>query len=244
LAEEWDNVGLLVGDPDWAVERAMTCLTITRPVVAEAISKRANLIVTHHPMPFQSFKRITTESTTGKILLNLIQARVAVHSPHTAFDSALAGINQRLAEGLGLADIRPLRPLPAAEATGGGRHGRFSEQVTLAELVARAKRFLSIDHAQVVGDPHQTIKRVAVACGSGGSMLADAIKAGCEAIVLGETNFHTCLEAEAQNVSLVLTGHYASERFGVEYLAEVLAKRFPNIAFWASRHEIDPLRIV
>ena len=69
LAEEWDNVGLLVGDARQPVERVMTCLTITPASCAEAASKRADLIVTHHPLPFKPLRRLTTDNTPGRLLL-------------------------------------------------------------------------------------------------------------------------------------------------------------------------------
>ena len=117
LAESWDNVGLLVGDRQAEVRRLMTCLTVTPTTVDEAIDGRADLIVTHHPLPFAAVKRLTSETIAGRMLLKLIAAGVAVYSPHTAFDSAAEGINQRLAEGLGLTDI-------AAAGAAPGRPGR------------------------------------------------------------------------------------------------------------------------
>src|SRR5664279_2821773 len=112
LAEEWDNVGLLVGDRDRELRKVMTCLTITPDSAREAIDERADLIVTHHPLPFAAVKRITADTVLGRLLLDLIAAQIAVYSPHTAFDSAPRGINARLAEGLGLRDIAPLKLHP------------------------------------------------------------------------------------------------------------------------------------
>src|SRR4051812_22383303 len=117
LAAEWDNVGLLVGDRAQKVERIMTCLTITPAAAAEAIREQADLIVTHHPLPFKPLKRLTADQPAGRILLDLIRAGIAIHSPHTAFDSAAAGINRQLAEGLGLTNIQPLEPA-AGQGTG------------------------------------------------------------------------------------------------------------------------------
>src|SRR6476469_6879970 len=108
LAEYWDNVGLLVGDRSRNVSRIMTCLTITPVSAAEAIAEQADLIVTHHPLPFKALKRLTADSHEGQLLWDLIGARVSIYSPHTAFDSAREGINQRLAEGLGLTNIQAL----------------------------------------------------------------------------------------------------------------------------------------
>jgi dinuclear metal center YbgI/SA1388 family protein len=250
LAEDWDNVGLLVGDAAAEVHRLMTCLTITAASAAEAVRERAELIVTHHPLPFRPLKRVTCETPEGRMLWDLIGSRVAVFSPHTAFDSAAEGINQRLAEGLELAEIEPLRPLlesiagaeGASAPLGAGRQGRWDEPTTMAELAERLKRLLKIDLVQFVGEPNRLLHRIGVACGSAGEFLPIAAEQGCDCLVTGETRFHTCLEAEARGIALVLVGHYASERFGVEALAGVLAQRFPDITAWASRDERDPLR--
>ncbi|MGE0608832.1 MAG: Nif3-like dinuclear metal center hexameric protein [Pirellulales bacterium] len=242
LAEEWDNVGLLVGDRGRPVERAMTCLTITPDSAAEAIAERANVIVTHHPLPFRPLKRLTADTTPGRLLLDLIAAGISIYSPHTAFDSALGGINRRLAEGLGLSGILPLDT--TLDELGAGRFGQLPKTITLRELAQQTKAFLKIGQLQSVGQLDQPIARVAVACGSAGQFLEQARRLGCQALLTGETNFHTCLEAESTGVGLLLCGHYASERFGVEALADVLAQQFTGMTVWASRREHDPLQWV
>jgi dinuclear metal center YbgI/SA1388 family protein len=245
LAEEWDNVGLLVGDRHWPVERVMTCLTITPNTVAEALEGRANLIVTHHPLPFHALKTITADTTVGQLLLKLITAKIAVYSPHTAFDSARAGINQHLAIGLGLQEIAPLVPSNTAELdVGVGRCGTLGEHFTLQDLIERVKNFLGISRLQVVGNEDQSVARVAIVCGSGGSYLPLAIESGCDCLITGETNYHTCLEAAAKGVALVLPGHFASERFALLSLADYLSDLLAGVTVWASRTEHDPVRRV
>jgi dinuclear metal center YbgI/SA1388 family protein len=212
-------------------------------VAAEAIRERADLVVTHHPLPFKPLKRLTTDEPTGRLLLDLIKAGVAVHSPHTAFDSAAAGINQQLAEGLGLTKIQPLEECansPSANV-GTGRYGSLARPSSLNKVAERVKTFLRLPGVQAVGLPEKPITRVAVACGSAGEFLEAAISRGCEVLVTGETRLHTCYEAEARGIALLLPGHYASERFGIERLAEVLAGRFSDLTIWASRDESDPL---
>ena len=108
LSEDWDNVGLLVGDRNRSASTVMTCLTVTPESVEEAVQQSADLIVTHHPLPFRPLKRITADNVTGQMLLTLMENQIAVYSPHTSFDSANQGINQRLAEGLGIVDAKPL----------------------------------------------------------------------------------------------------------------------------------------
>lgn len=240
LAEEWDNVGLLVGDPKRPVQRIMTCLTVTPDSADEAVAERADLIVTHHPLPFRPLRRLTTETNEGRLLVRLIAAGIAIYSPHTAFDSAGEGINQRLAQGLALVDTAPLVPTPSG--LGAGRWGRTGEAISLAELATRVKQFLGLSAVRIAGQPEWPVTRVAVGCGSAGELLDAARALGCEAFVTGEARFHTCLEAEATGTGLVLAGHYASERFAVEQLAGVLAGHFRDVRVWASARERDPLQ--
>ncbi len=242
LAEDWDNVGLLVGDRRRGVDRVMTCLSVTPAAAAEAIRRQADLIVAHHPMPFHAVKQLTTDTTVGRLLLELIAARIAVYSPHTAFDSARDGVNQRLAAGLQLRGVTPL--VPRQDGLGAGRWGWLQEPLVLGEVADRLKEFLAIPRLQMVGQPQQPVRTVAVACGAAGEFLDAARDMACDCMVLGEARFHTCLEAEAGGIGLLLPGHFASERFAVEYLAEVLARQFPDLGVWASAEERDPLRWV
>jgi dinuclear metal center YbgI/SA1388 family protein len=243
LAEEWDNVGLIVGDRLGKVERVMTCLTVTPETVDEAIAKQVDLIVSHHPLPFRPIKRLTTDNTPSELLWKLARSGVAVYSPHTSFDSAALGINQTLAKKLGIDSPIPL--LPAADdpdELGSGRVGKFTDPVSLGDLATRVLGKLAIGGLHVVGDREKIITKVAVACGSGGSFLDAAKRKGCDALVTGEATFHTALDAKANSVALVLVGHYASERFAVEDLAGHIKTEFDALQVWASEDECDPLQ--
>jgi dinuclear metal center YbgI/SA1388 family protein len=244
LAEAWDNVGLLLGDRQRPAERVMTCLTITPATAAEAIAERADLIVSHHPLPFAALKKLTTDSHDGRLLWQLARAGVSIFSPHTAFDSAADGINQRLAVGIGLVDIAPL--VPAAEIggaphLGAGRCGRLERPESLATVVDRVKQFLKIERVQIVGAASTRVTKVGIACGSGAELMPDAIRQACDCFLTGEARFHAALAAEAAGVSMILAGHYATERFAVERLAEILAQEFSTARVWASEQESDPL---
>ena len=104
------------------------------------------------------------------------------------------------------------------------------------------KSFLKIEQVQIVGAADQQVEQVAVGCGSAGEFLAAAQAAGCDLLLTGETRFHTSLEAESRGMGLILAGHYATERFAVERLADGLAQQFGDAQVWASRRERDPLQ--
>ncbi len=348
LAADWDNVGLLLGDLANPAFRILTCLTVTPDVVQEALDESCEMIVTHHPVLFRGAKRFTSTSPDGRLLLPLIQANIAVYSPHTAFDNCPGGINDGLCYRLGLENVVPLRkrdgqrdfklvafvptadlnkvsdalfaagaghighyeqcsfrtegtgtffgtegtnptvgesgrreevnelrlevavpegkvdaviaalrsshsyeepafdvyPLRAGSGGGEGRIGDLPEPVQLGELVQRMKAKLRATAMQFVGDPAKPITRIGVACGAAGEFLKDAMKAGAEAFLTGEMRFHDLLTAEAAGIAIILPGHYASERPGVEDLASRLNSTFTGVTVWASRRERDPLQVV
>ncbi len=241
LAEEWDNVGLLLGDADDSVKAVMTCLTLTPDVAEEAIQRHAGLVITHHPILFRAVKRLTRDTPEGRMLWDLIRAGVAVYSPHTSFDNGKGGINQWLAEELELENIAPLRPQEDCPSVGSGRWGELTEPVSWTEFQKKVCDQLQIERFQSVGSQAISVRRVGIACGAAAEFLRDAHRLGCEAFITGEARFHACLEARSLGIGLVLLGHYASERPALEMLAERLAKQFPRLTAWASERETDPL---
>ena len=253
LAEAWDNVGLLIGDAQHPVRRILTCLTVTPDVVAEAVALQVDLIVSHHPLLFKPVQRLVASDPQGALLLSLIGAEIAVYSPHTAFDSASAGINQQLAKQFGLLDVHPLRVKPnpvnslsslAEVECGAGRCGDLPQPCTLDELCQSTKRVLNIPRLQRVGQPAATMRRLGIACGAAAEFIPDALAAGCDALLTGEARFHDCLRARDSGLALILPGHYATERPAVESLAEVLQSQFANLTVTASVREHDPVQIV
>lgn len=240
LAEDWDNVGLLVGDPSADLSRVLTCLTLTPDVVGEAIQSGCDLVVTHHPLPFRGIKTLTTATTDGSSLWRLARAGVAVYSPHTAYDSAAEGINRQWADRLGLTAIRPITPLEGApEGVGVGRIGTVSDGDFMA-LCGVIRSVVNLPALRVVPTPNGRCERVAIACGSGGSLLDAALSADCDVFLTGEMSFHEALRCRSEGIGVVLTGHYASERFAVETLAERLAKALEGVSVQPSGVEQDP----
>jgi dinuclear metal center YbgI/SA1388 family protein len=252
LAEDWDNVGLLVGAGVDDVSSVLTCLTLTPDVAAEAIERGVQLVVTHHPVLFRGVQQITDATSEGLMLLDLIRAGVCVYSPHTSYDSASEGVNRQLADALQLTEIRPLRPsVPATgeadtneSSAGAGRFGDLLSPIPLSEFVDHVKAALGIEHTWLVGDTAASVRRVGIACGAAAEFMHDAADAGCEVLLTGEARFHACLEARTLGIALVLPGHYATERPAMENLADTLREQFAELTVQASAVESDPVQWV
>lgn len=241
LGEEWDNVGLLVGDPATSLKSVLTCLTLSPDVVDEAIAAGVGLVVTHHPLPFRGVKSITADTIDGGSLWRLAGAGIAVYSPHTAYDSAAGGVNQQWAERLGLSAVSPLVLAPErTDGAGVGRIGTWPED--FGALVTTVKRLTNQNAVRIVPSREGRCASVAIACGSGGSLLDLAVDAGCDVFLTGEMGFHECLRCRSLGVGVILTGHYASERFALETLADRLRAGLAGIEVAASQVESDPLR--
>jgi dinuclear metal center YbgI/SA1388 family protein len=241
LAADWDAVGLLVGSRRESCERVMTCLTLTPDVAAEAAREAADLVVTHHPLPFRPVARLTDDTPAGASLLTLLSAGIAVWSSHTAWDSASGGINDQLAIMLSLTNVRPILPDADTPTAGTGRMGTAEPNLSVEDLALRLTAALGANGAQIAGDRSQPAGTVGIVCGSGGDMLSDLITAGCTTLVTGEVRLHTAAEAAAAGLAVIAVGHHASERFSMDRLADLLTARLPGVTAWASRLETDPL---
>jgi dinuclear metal center YbgI/SA1388 family protein len=243
LAEAWDNVGLLFGRASREVRRVMTCLTLTSPVAEEAIRRDVQMIVTHHPILFRGTKRITDETSEGAMLLSLAEAGIVVYSPHTAFDSAAEGINQSLAESLGLSQIQPLRALSERGSCGSGRFGELERAVPWESFLQSVCQAVRADYLEFCRTGPELVHRVGIACGAAAEYLNDAAAAHCDTFVTGEARFHAVLECQSLGMNLILTGHYCSERPAVERLAAQLRQRVDGVEFVASESDQNPLNL-
>jgi dinuclear metal center YbgI/SA1388 family protein len=163
LAADWDAVGLLVaGRP--TVDRVLTCLSLTPEVAAEAVREQADMVVTHHPLPFRPVPRITADTSTGHVLLELIHAGIAVWSSHTAWDSAAGGVNDQLAALLGLDHVTPIEPDTIHPLAGFGRAGTAPAGWSVAQLSNHIAGRLRVKGVHVVGIPDHPAGRVGIVC--------------------------------------------------------------------------------
>jgi putative NIF3 family GTP cyclohydrolase 1 type 2 len=164
--------------------------------------------------------------------------RLEVVCPQERVGQAVAALRQAHSYEEPAYDVYPLQSPPGPG--GEGRVGTLAKPMTLATLVKRVKSGLKVKQVQMVGDSAKSVHKVALACGAAGEFLRDAANIHADVFLTGEMRFHDYLAARAQNIALILPGHYATERFGVEELAQRLQQQFPTLTVWASKEESDP----
>lgn len=227
LAEEWDNVGLQVGDPERQVTSVWVALDPGLEVVTAACRAGVSLLVTHHPLIFRPLTRIDARTPQGAVITQAVQHRLAVYSMHTNLDAVPAGLNDMLAHRLGLKRLKPLstRPGPGnRQRHGMGRVGWLSRRITIRDLALDVKRRLKIETVRVSGDAKRRVRRVALSTGSGGSLVPQFLASDAEAFITGDLRYHEAREIEAVGRGAIDVGHFHSEHLFAGMLAQRLRR--------------------
>ncbi|MFJ2953670.1 Nif3-like dinuclear metal center hexameric protein [Streptomyces sp. NPDC087270] len=255
LAESWDAVGLVCGDPSAEVTRVLFAVDPVQEVVDEAVRLGADLIVTHHPLYLRGTTTVAPVGPAGfkgRVVHDLIRGGIALLVAHTNADRADPGVSDALAAALDLRVTGPLVPDPTDPAgrRGLGRLCALDAPLTLAEFAARAARDLPGTAAgvRVAGDPDSTIRTVAVCGGSGDSLFAEVRAAGVDAFLTADLRHHPASEArQAGPPALVDAAHWATEWPWCEQAAgqldEISDRHGWNLRTHVSRAVTDPWTI-
>ena len=232
LQMDFDNAGFLVGRGDREVHKILVSLDITEEVAAEAAELGAELIVSHHPVIFHPARSVTDADPTGRILLALTEGKVAAVCAHTNLDAVAGGVNDALAQRLGLQRLEQLHPDGvdgAGRPYGIGRVGVLEGiPVYLPAFAQRVKEVLGAAGVRYV-DARRPVRRVAVGGGACGDMLSDAVKLGCDTFVTSDVKYNVFLDAKALGVNLIDAGHYATEQVVCPVLVKWLQGAFPDL---------------
>ena len=242
LQESYDNAGLIVGDPATEVTGVLTSLDCTEEIVAEAVARGCNLVVAHHPIVFRGLKRLNGASYVERTVIAAIRAGVALYAIHTNLDNVRhRGVNERIAQTLGLTDLRLLKPKNEAGTVGSGMVGELPEAMGEGDFLARLRERMRapvVRHTELLG---KQVRTVAVAGGAGGFLLADARAAGAQVFVTADYKYHEFFDAEGEIVICDI-GHYESEQFTTQLLAELLTKEFTTFAVLSTERNTNPVR--
>ncbi len=262
LAEEWDNVGLQIGDPRLPVRRIWVALDPSPEVVKAACQKEVDLLITHHPLIFRPLKSIDFETPGGSSIRMAAHHQMAIFSAHTNLDIVRDGVNDVLAQRLGLRNLSVLQPVKIGERakedirplTGGqteygiGRIGSLAKAGSLKSLVSLVKKKLKLDFVKIAGDLEMKITQVAICSGSGSSLMQAFLSSKAQAYISGDIHYHDAREAEDANRAIIDIGHFPSEHLMVDALAQQLAniisKAGIEAEITACTIEKDPFRIL
>ncbi|MCX3058701.1 Nif3-like dinuclear metal center hexameric protein [Streptomyces beihaiensis] len=254
LAEGWDAVGTVAGDPDAQVSRVLFAVDPVREIVDEAVTLGADLLVTHHPLYLRGTTTVAASTFKGKVVHTLIKNDIALHVAHTNADKADPGVSDALAGALDVRVVRPLVPDPSDPSgrRGLGRICELEHPLTLRELAGRAAERLpaTAQGIRVAGDLDATVRTVAVSGGSGDSLFDAVRAAGVDAFLTADLRHHPASEArEAVSVSavplaLLDAAHWATEwpwcELAAAQLDEVSDREGWDLRVHVSRTVTDP----
>lgn len=229
LAESWDNVGLMVGDPEQAVKTVYICLDVTSENVRRASECGADMIISHHPLIFSPLKRIVESDVSGSIVTTLIREGISVYSAHTNLDNADGGMNDVLAEKLGLENVRRFTDEECENRDNIGRIGVLEAPAELADFVSLVKSILGCRTIRSVGEPTDEVNTVAVCSGAGGDGIYTAYRAGADAYVTSDIRHHEAQLAVELGINLIDAGHFETENIICEFMSDYLMECFSNL---------------
>ena len=229
FAEDWDNVGLLVGDDQKEISHIFLALDLTEPVLDEAVKTGADMILTHHPMIFSGIKKINNHTFTGRKILRLIREDIPYFAMHTNYD--ILGMADLSADYLQLTDREVLSVTAETDhgPEGFGRVGMLPSSMTLKECGEFVKNALSLNDVKIYGDLDQKVHKAAICTGSGKSMISDVLVKAADVYVTGDIDHHTGIDTVAQGLCVIDAGHYGTEYIFMEDMKERLAKAFPEL---------------
>ena len=237
LAESWDNVGHLVGDPDREVRRILVSLDITERVVQEAADGGFDLIVSHHPVmncTWHPVQTLRTDDRQGRILTKLTENRISAICMHTNLDAAEGGVNDVLAQKLGLEELTPLTEEKI------GRIGTLKCEMPLVEFTRFVIESLGCNGLRYT-DCGKPVHCVAVGGGACGDYIPQAIAAGCDTFVTSDLRYHDFLDTT--ELHLIDAGHFPTEDVICEPLVTYLQRAFPTaIVMKTAAHDREAIQ--
>ena len=259
LQDGFDNAGLQVGLTDVEATGALLCLDVTEEVVEEAINQGLNLIIAHHPLMFRGYKSITGKDYTERCIMDAIKNEIAIYAMHTNLDNAPNGVNYKIAEKIGLKNVRVLEPKEYLQQSdcdkadqqepkklewltaGAGAIGELDEPMTETEFLKHVKKTFEagcVKHTKLTG---RLISKVAI-CGGAGAFLMDrATKVHADAFVTGEIKYHDYFYYENKILATEI-GHYESEQYTKEIIQDLLNRKFPSLRTEMTRINTNPIK--
>ncbi len=241
LQDDYDNAGLQIGLTDAEVTGALLCLDVTEPVLDEAIALGYNLVVAHHPLIFHGCKSITGRNYIERCILKAIKNDIVIYCAHTNLDNALQGVSFKMAEKMGLTDVRLLVPQDPTCQAGAGVIGRLPEPATELEFLKAIKKTFEVAclrHNKLTG---REIETVALCGGAGAFLMQAAIGQHADVFLTGEIKYHDFFGHE-DDILLAEMGHYESEQYTKEIFAQIIQEACPGVEMQMTKVNTNPIK--
>jgi dinuclear metal center YbgI/SA1388 family protein len=238
--EDYDNSGLIAGDSNTECNSVLVSLDCTEQLIYEAIEKKCNLIVSHHPLIFRPLRNIGPENNIGKALIAAIRNNITLYAVHTNLDNVIGGVNARIADKIGLINRKILAPKTEDKRVGSGLIGDLKNRISgeqLLELLKERFRIQVIRHSPLTGNP---ISRLALCGGAGSFLISNALQEGADWFISADIRYHDFFGGEGKMV-IADIGHYESEQFTMDLIRDVILEKFPNFAVLKSGTVTNPV---
>ena len=237
FAQDWDNVGLLVGDRKQDIQKIFIALDANETAIAQAKAVGAQLLLTHHPLIFSPLKKVNCDNFISARVVDLLRSQMSYYAMHTNFDAAKMG--ELAAERMDLNVEAPLADIFTRDGKdyGIGVVGSLKESETLGGLCAVVKEAFGLDTVKLFREETGPISRVAICPGSGKSYIKKAVKMGADVYITGDIDHHSGLDAVEQSMCIIDAGHFGLEHIFVPYMKEYLERKLPALTVYAAEQQ-------
>ncbi|MFD1466197.1 Nif3-like dinuclear metal center hexameric protein [Lapidilactobacillus mulanensis] len=250
-AEPHDPIGLQIGDRQQIVHRILVTLDVRPEVVAEAIKAKIDLIIAHHPLMFRPAPHLDAADPQQRMYMDLIKNNISVFAAHTNLDETTGGMNDWLADQVGLQKCQPFNPRPKGFASPLiylGVIGNLPQPQSVRDFAEKCQQLFGVNGLRLTThEPNKLIQRVAVIGGDGGKFYPEAIQAGAEVLITGDVYYHTAHDMLANGLSVIDPGHHI-ESIIKEKLPPILQAKFEQqhwqVDMMSSQLNTDPFEFI
>ena len=221
-SESWDNVGLLVGDPEANVSRIGVTLNPFSECFQNALEHGCQLLVTHHPVFFRPIQRLLLSNDETVSVRIALSSGISLYAAHTNWDVAPFGVNFILAKHLALDSVNPLRT-GVDGSWGLGAYGELGTSLPVSEALERVCRSWELSGMHFYGDLNKTVRRIAFCGGAGGDLAENALKCNADLFITADMNYHSISTSCRKGLSIAIADHYEMERLSLVDLAKCIS---------------------
>ena len=230
FSEDFDNVGLIVGDKNSIINKAIITLDTSEDVIDEAVKNNCNLIITFHPIIFSGLKKITTETYIERVVLKALKNNINIYAIHTNLDNHPKGVNYIISKKLNLKNVSFLIPKKNFDI-GMGMIGDLQNPVNEYDFLLNLSKKMNsgfLKHSDFLLG------------GSGSFAIGNAIENNADCYVTSDLKYHDYFKAE-KKILLIDIGHYESEQFTKDLILDFLNKKIPKFACVKSKINTNPV---